>query len=68
MRKILKKKEVNGSYLEKEIIVLPEQEGLRLGVCLSEYTRSRSQVEKMIRQSLVKKKTGRSFYSCKIFS
>ena len=65
MRKILKNEEANESYLEKEIIVLPEQEGLRLGVCLSEHTRSRSQAEKMIRQSLVKKKQGEVFIPVK---
>ena len=43
------------SNLEKEIIVLPEQEGLRLDAFLSQYVSSRSQAEKIIKQGLVKK-------------
>ena len=45
------------SAVEKKIIVLPEQEGMRLDVLLSHYLSSRSQAEKAIRQALVSKKT-----------
>ena len=50
------------SYLEKEIVVLPEQEGLRLDTLLSYYVSSRSQAEKIIKQSLVKKKEGEKYF------
>ena len=42
------------TYQEKEIIVSPEQDGLRLDTLLSSYISSRSQAEKIIKQSLVK--------------
>lgn len=50
------------SYFEKEIVVLPEQEGLRLDTLLSCYVSSRSQAEKIIKQSLVKKKEGKKYF------
>ena len=49
-------------YLEKEIIVSPQQEGFRLDTLLSYYVSSRSQAEKIIKQALVKKKRGSGYF------
>lgn len=49
-------------YVEKEIVVSPEQEGFRLDTLLSHYISSRSQAEKIIRQALVKRKEGNKYF------
>ncbi len=50
------------AYVEKEIIVSPEQDGLRLDAFLSYYVSSRSQAEKIIKQSLVKIKKESKYF------
>lgn len=50
------------SYVEKEIIVSPEQDGLRLDTFLSFYISSRSQAEKIIKRSLVKIKKASEYF------
>jgi 23S rRNA pseudouridine1911/1915/1917 synthase len=50
------------SYVEKEIIVSLEQDGLRLDTFLSFYVSSRSQAEKIIKRSLVKVKKGSKYF------